>query len=177
MSAVQTTDRPGCKDIHSPLGQLRLIASAGGLSAMILEGENDQPTKLIGPVRNCGSPPLRLAERQLQAYFDGQRRRFDYNLATEGSGFQKRVWAALLHVSFGETRSYGDLARGVAENKTVRAVGNALPADPVVIIIPCHRIIGRSGTFMGGPAGLDNKTVLLEPKRKHCAPGLFGQLY
>jgi methylated-DNA-[protein]-cysteine S-methyltransferase len=107
-----------------------------------------------------GSPLLDEAERQLQAYFDGKLLHFDLPLAPAGSPFEKRVWDAMQNIPYGETRCYGDLAEAI--NSAPRAVGGACGKNPIPIVIPCHRVLAKSG--MGGysgQGGLDTKRALL----------------
>ncbi len=106
-------------------------------------------------------------QRQLQEYFAGERRKFDLPLSPEGTDFQLRCWNALLQVPYGETRSYGDIARFVGSPKGFRAVGMANNRNPIAIIIPCHRIIGCDGRLVGFGGGLAVKKFLLELESSH----------
>ena len=103
---------------------------------------------------------LAAAHGQLTEFFAGARREFDLPLAPEGSEFQRRVWAALCEIPFGETRSYGDIAERLGSSP--RAVGRANATNPVAIIVPCHRVIGADGTLTGYAGGMDNKRWLLD---------------
>ena len=107
------------------------------------------------------------ADTQLREYFAGKRRTFDLPLEAEGSEFQKRVWAALLEIPYGETRSYKDIAERAGSPKGFRAVGGANHNNPISIIIPCHRVICSDGGLGGYGGGLDKKTLLLELERKY----------
>ncbi|MBV9151709.1 MAG: methylated-DNA--[protein]-cysteine S-methyltransferase [Alphaproteobacteria bacterium] len=107
-----------------------------------------------------GSPLLEEAARQLQAYFDGKLSDFDLPVAPAGSSFEKRVWAAMQQIPYGETRCYGDLAEAI--HSAPRAVGGACGKNPIPIVIPCHRVLAKSG--MGGYSGrggLKTKQALL----------------
>ena len=108
------------------------------------------------------------AAEQLREYFEGRRKVFDLPLAPVGTEFQMRCWDALLEVPYGETRSYGDIARAAGSPKGFRAVGMANNRNPVAIIIPCHRIIGSDGKLVGYGGGLDIKVFLLELERKNA---------
>jgi methylated-DNA-[protein]-cysteine S-methyltransferase len=99
---------------------------------------------------------------QLQAYFQGKLRTFSLPLHMQGTPFQQQVWAALQQVPFGQTRSYADLAASIGNPRAVRAVGRANGANPVPVIVPCHRIIGKSGKLVGYAGGLEIKQMLLE---------------
>ena len=107
-------------------------------------------------------PILLKTEQQLNEYFAGKRTRFELELDFTGTEFQKEVWAALLEIPFGETRSYGEIARRIGRPKAVRAVGAANGRNPISIVAPCHRVIGASGKLTGFAGGLDNKLLLLK---------------
>lgn len=102
--------------------------------------------------------PLR---QQLSEYFAGARKAFDLPMALEGTAFRMRVWAALQDIPYGETRSYGDLARALGDPGASRAVGAANGSNPISILVPCHRVIGASGSLVGYAGGVDLKTALL----------------
>ena len=100
-------------------------------------------------------------ERQLNDYFSGKRTSFSLKLDFKGTEFQKKVWAALLTIPFGETRSYGQIAKQIRKPKAVRAVGAANGRNPIPIIAPCHRVIGSTGKLIGSAGGLEAKALLL----------------
>lgn len=100
--------------------------------------------------------------RQLRAYFAGELREFDIPLLLEGTAFQKRVWKNLQNIPYGETISYGELAKRIGDPKAVRAVGAANGQNPIPIIVPCHRVIGSNGSLTGFGGGIENKKKLLE---------------
>lgn len=104
---------------------------------------------------------LKEAIKQLNEYFDGKRKEFDLPLAPKGTEFQKKVWNALKEIPFGETRSYGEIARRIGNEKASRAVGTANNKNPIMIIIPCHRVIGANGKLVGYAGGIDIKEKLL----------------
>jgi methylated-DNA-[protein]-cysteine S-methyltransferase len=105
------------------------------------------------------------AARQLREYFAGTRTAFDLALDPHGTPFQQRVWRALQDIPYGETRSYGELARHLGDVKAVRAVGLANGANPIAIVIPCHRVIGAGGSLVGFGGGLPTKRALLDLER------------
>jgi len=150
------------KTVRSPVGELTLVADANGLAAILWE--NDRPDRLrLGPLtKDTTHPVLVETERQLGEYFAGRRRAFDVPLSFTGSDFQKRVWRALLTIPFGETRSYGEIARQVGKPGASRAVGAANGRNPISIIAPCHRVVGSTGKLTGFAGGLDAKRYLLE---------------
>jgi methylated-DNA-[protein]-cysteine S-methyltransferase len=113
-------------------------------------------------VNNPRHPVLRETERQLAEYFARQRRAFDLPLAPAGTPFQRRIWAALQEIPYGETRSYSQLAAAVGSPNASRAAGHANGRNPLSIVIPCHRVIGANGTLTGFAGGLGTKATLLE---------------
>jgi AraC family transcriptional regulator of adaptative response / DNA-3-methyladenine glycosylase II len=149
------------KDIASPVGRLRLVASDDGLAAILWE--NDPPRRVpLTMTAAKGTPPvLAEAERQLAEYFAGERTTFDLPLAPAGTPFQRKVWGALLTIPFGETRSYGEIAAQIGSPSAVRAVGAANGKNPISIVAPCHRVIGASGKLTGFAGGLETKAFLL----------------
>lgn len=150
------------KTIWSPVGELTLVADAAGLAAILWE--NDRPGRVpLGPLRERADHPVLVeTERQLGEYFARDRRRFDVPLSFTGTDFQKRVWAALLTIPFGETRSYGEIATQLGKPSASRAVGAANGRNPISIIAPCHRVIGSGGQLTGFAGGLEAKKYLLE---------------
>jgi methylated-DNA-[protein]-cysteine S-methyltransferase len=115
-----------------------------------------------------GGNPLaarQLIARQMEAFFSGTRQTFDFPLAPKGTGFQKQVWAELMKIPFGETISYGELARRIGNPAASRAVGRANATNPIALIVPCHRVIGTNGKLTGYAGGLDLKDKLLSWER------------
>ncbi|WP_129021668.1 methylated-DNA--[protein]-cysteine S-methyltransferase [Edaphocola flava] len=161
------------KDMPSPVGTIRLVASDKGLVAVLWEGEDYCRTKLPGAVHSEHAPILLAAERQLEEYFARTRTGFDLPLDLRGTEFQIRAWEALLQIPYGKTRTYGELARILGDIKAVRAVGGALNKNPVAIIVPCHRVIGASGKLVGFAGGLDRKSLLLSLEQELRMPSLF----
>jgi len=157
-----------CKTMDSPLGRLTLVARGERLAAILWE--NDKPTRVrLGEMReDAASAVLLDTERQLNEYFAGRRQSFALELDFSGTDFQKRVWAALLTIPFGETRSYGDIARQLGDIKAVRAVGAANGKNPISIVAPCHRVIGASGELTGFAGGLKAKELLLTLEGAHA---------
>lgn len=155
------TKNYACKIIPSPVGKLKLVASDQGLAAILWE--NDDPRRvrrnIIGEDKT--HPVLVEAERQLGEYFAGKRKTFTVKLDFTGTEFQTRVWKALLDIPFGETRSYGDIARQLGRPTASRAVGAANGKNPISIIAPCHRVIGSTGKLTGFAGGLQAKARLL----------------
>jgi methylated-DNA-[protein]-cysteine S-methyltransferase len=150
------------KIMDSPVGKLKLVASDKGLVAILWENDSPRRVRLGELVEDAGHPVLRETERQLEEYFAGRRRSFSLALDMRGTRFQNDVWEALLAIPFGETRSYGQLAKQLGNPKATRAVGAANGRNPISIVVPCHRVIGSSGKLTGFAGGLDTKAHLLK---------------
>ncbi len=145
----------------TPVGVLTLIASDRGLAAILWQDDSPRRIRLDPRVENADHPLLLQAEQQLQEYFAGTRQRFDLPLDFAGTEFQRKVWAALVSIPFGETRSYKQIAEQIGHPSAMRAVGAANGRNPVSIIAPCHRVIGANGKLTGFAGGLDIKAFLL----------------
>lgn len=149
------------RTMASPVGMLTLVADGQALVAILWEDDAPGRVKLPALVEQRDHPLLLEAERQLADYFSGARRRFDLPLDFRGTPFQKRIWAALLDIPYGETRSYGDIARVIGAPAAVRAVGAANGRNPLSIVAPCHRVVGANGALTGFAGGLPAKRYLL----------------
>ncbi|PKH77019.1 cysteine methyltransferase [Pseudomonas sp. Choline-02u-1] len=147
--------------LPSPVGELKLVANGSRLAAILWE--NDRPNRVrLGPLSEAPDSAILLrTARQLEEYFAGTRNRFDLELDFVGSEFQKKVWAALLTIPFGETRTYSQIALQIGHPAAVRAVGAANGRNPISIVAPCHRVIGASGKLTGFAGGLEAKERLL----------------
>jgi len=150
------------KTMNSPVGELKLVASDKGLVAILWENDNPRRVRLGDLVEDEKHLILRETERQLKEYFAGKRKSFSLALDMRGTRFQNDVWEALLAIPFGETRSYGQLAKQLGNPNATRAVGAANGRNPISIVVPCHRVIGSSGKLTGFAGGLDTKSHLLE---------------
>ena len=150
------------KTMRSPVGELKLVANEKGLAAILWENDNPKRIRLSPLVENKKHPVLLETEQQLKNYFTGKQKKFSVKLDFTGTDFQKKVWDALLTIPFGETRSYGQIARQIGSPKAVRAVGAANGKNPISIIAPCHRVIGSNGKLTGFAGGLKAKECLLE---------------
>lgn len=149
--------------MDSPIGGLRIHVSAGLVTAIAFGADQPRGSRLDDPL-------LDRAETQLSEYFARERTIFDLPLANEGSEFQKKVWSELQRIPFGETASYGDIARRLGyESGISRAVGAANGANPIPIVVPCHRVIGSDGSLTGYAGGIQRKRTLLDLEH----PGLF----
>ena len=145
--------------VDSPIGPLTLMARDGRLTHLVME---DQAHAVVPPPGSRRDDDV-FAEvaTQLGEYFAGRRTTFDVPMTLEGTDFQRRVWAQLCAIPYGETISYGELARRVGNPKASRAVGSANGRNPVAVIVPCHRVIAADGSLGGYGGGLDRKVVLL----------------
>ena len=160
------------KEINSPVGKLKLIASASALVGVLWERENRNRITLEAQNLDPHHPILVKAERQLSEYFAGKRTQFELPLAPRGTEFQKKVWRSLRQIPFGETKSYAEIARTIGSPRASRAVGAANGKNPLSIVVPCHRVIGASGALTGFGGGLETKTQLLALEAR---VGVLGQ--
>ena len=153
--------------VETPIGLL-LLAGAGGR----LQQVHFAPAH---PEDGWKHDPLafRDAEKQLVEYFAGARREFDLDIEMIGTPFQLEVWSALRRIPYGEVRSYSEIARKIGRPNAVRAVGAANGANPIPIIVPCHRVIGANGSLTGFGGGLDVKRSLLDLEQRGYALRLF----
>ncbi len=149
------------KFVDSPVGKLKLVASEKGLVAILWENDDPQRVRLNDLTEDASHPMIQMAEKQIQEYFNGNRKAFSIPLDMRGTSFQKNVWEALLAIPFGETRTYGDLAKKLGAPAASRAVGAANGRNPISIVVPCHRVIGASGKLTGFAGGLETKAHLL----------------
>jgi O-6-methylguanine DNA methyltransferase len=164
--------------LASPVGPLFLAASDSGLMALefdirlpgqqtirpnprdLREEDDSRKSRAFRFEESAGA--MRAYAQQLEEYFAGKRRNFSFALDLRGTEFQRACWRALLAIPYGETRSYGDIARAVGRPQGFRAVGMANNRNPVAIVVPCHRVIASDGTLCGYGGGLDVKRKLLE---------------
>ncbi|HKC48544.1 MAG TPA: methylated-DNA--[protein]-cysteine S-methyltransferase [Myxococcales bacterium] len=148
------------RTISSPVGNLVLTASETGLTGVYFSPHPLSPSPVVS------SPPtqevLDWTEEQLKEYFAGMRTTFDLPLEPSGTAFQLNVWQLLRTIPYGVTTSYGELARRLGEPKASRAVGAANGANPIPIIVPCHRVVGSRGELTGFGGGIERKRWLLE---------------
>lgn len=150
--------------LESPIGTLLLAGDGAGLQQILFSTEG-RPAR---PEPEWEENPSALADavRQFKAYFAGELENFDLSLAPQGTPFQQRVWSELQKIPYGETISYGELARRIGNPKASRAVGLANGSNPLSIVIPCHRVIGSNGKLTGYGGGLPIKEKLLALERR-----------
>lgn len=157
------------KHVPSPVGLLKLVASDAGLVAILWQDDDPARVRLGDMTESQDHSVLAETTRQLEDYFAGRRRKFTVPLDFRGTDFQKAVWAALLAIPFGETRSYGAIAHVIGRPSASRAVGAANGRNPISIIAPCHRVLGSDGALTGFAGGLAAKQHLLDHERHHAA--------
>jgi methylated-DNA-[protein]-cysteine S-methyltransferase len=146
--------------VESPIGELLLVGDEEHLSGLYMQG-GPRP-KRIDPAWRSAEEPFAAAREQLAQYFAGERTEFDLPLRMEGPEFERAVWAQLRTIGYGETASYGQIARRIGRPDTARAVGVANARNPIAVIVPCHRVIGADGSLTGFGGGLERKQFLLE---------------
>ena len=150
--------------VDSPIGPLTIAANERGVTGIYMVNHSHPPAaEALGEkLESPGDDPfIAQAAEELGEYFAGQRTAFDVPLDPAGTEFQRRVWAELARIPFGQTRSYGELALELGDVKLTRAVGTANGRNPVSIIVPCHRVIGADGSLTGYAGGLERKLFLL----------------
>ena len=143
-----------------PIGSLFIAGDESGLQLLLMELDS-RPWRIEETWQPAGRE-LDAVCNQLDEYFAGKRRQFELRLAPKGTAFQQAVWQALLAIPYGRTCSYSELAHVIGRPQAVRAVGTANGANPISIIVPCHRVIGRDGSLTGYAGGLPRKQQLLE---------------
>jgi methylated-DNA-[protein]-cysteine S-methyltransferase len=174
MTANTTPARRAHTVIDSPLGPLTLVADDGILTGLYMNRQRHAPpSERFGEAADETDAPFAETSRQLKEYFAGQRTEFDLPLAPDGTPFQRRGWAALREIPYGETMSYGQLADRIGRPTAARAVGLANGRNPVGIIVPCHRVIGADGKLTGYGGGVARKQHLLTFEREVKA-GRYG---
>jgi methylated-DNA-[protein]-cysteine S-methyltransferase len=152
---------------QSVLGPLTLVTNEFGLTGVFFE-DHAHHTHHPAWQRVASHPILQMAINQLDEYFHSSRTVFDLPLAVEtGTEFQRQVWQALRDIPYGETMSYGELAKQIGRPRAVRALGAANGRNPLSIIVPCHRVIASNGNLHGYAGGLENKRKLLELEKKN----------
>jgi methylated-DNA-[protein]-cysteine S-methyltransferase len=159
-------------EMNSPVGELAIVTSAKGLHAVLWDNlkEESDYKKIIDTLPHEANNKLgKKVKTQLQEYFQGKRKKFDLPLALVGTEFQKQAWKQLIKIPYGETICYGEQAARLGDKKKARAVGMANSKNPISIIVPCHRGIGKNGKLTGFAGGLDKKELLLELEARCCS--------
>lgn len=147
---------------NTPLGRIGIAESGNVITHVYFDEEISGKDIEIKE-----TPVLKEAGKQLTEYFEGKRKDFDLPLAPQGTEFQQKAWKALQEIPYGETRSYGDMAKRIGNPKACRAIGMANNRNPISIIIPCHRVIGANGKLVGYGGGLHIKEYLLKLEKEN----------
>ena len=153
--------------MSTPIGELTLVGDGEALTGVYMEDQRHRPPLDPAAARNDG--PFAVARRQIGEYFAGERRAFELPLRTAGSEFQQLVWRALGAIPYGRTVGYGELARAIGRPAASRAVGLANGRNPISIVVPCHRVVGASGSLTGYGGGLERKRFLLDLEARAAA--------
>lgn len=159
--------------IESPLGPLTAVATADGLCGLYMSDAAHLPVTFGAPATGAAGGAFDQLREELGEYFARDRTQFSVATAASGTPFQHRVWAALVEIPYGQTRTYGQLALALGDVRVVRAVGAANGRNPLSIIVPCHRVVGADGTLTGYAGGLERKELLLaleDPTRVRATP-------
>lgn len=146
--------------LESPIGELLLLGDGRTLHGLYMQ-QGRRPIA-VGPAWERSADAFADVQTRLHEYFAGERTTFDLPLTLDGTAFECRVWRALGEIPYGETISYGELARRIGQPSAARAVGLANGRNPIAVIVPCHRVIGANGTLTGYGGGLERKRILLE---------------
>jgi methylated-DNA-[protein]-cysteine S-methyltransferase len=162
--------------LSTALGELTLVAEGNELTGLYFPHHWYRPAEALfgGYVPATDDPLLRAAGEQLAEYLAGTRQAFDLPLAARGDEFQERVWALIRDIPYGRTRSYGDLAQQLGDGVLPQEVGQAVGRNPLSVIVPCHRVVGRHGQLTGYAGGLQRKRFLLQLEEP--APAAAGRL-
>ncbi|ABK74454.1 methylated-DNA--[protein]-cysteine S-methyltransferase [Mycolicibacterium smegmatis] len=159
-----------CRTVDSPVGPLTLAGRDGHLVHLRMEDQTYEPSRDGWEVDDSAFPEV---VEQLAEYFAGERTDFELSLDLVGTAFQRTVWTALREIPYGQTCSYGEIARKIGSPGASRAVGLANGHNPIGIIVPCHRVIGANGSLTGYGGGLERKRMLLDLEKSRMAPALF----
>lgn len=151
--------------MNSLLGTVKIVGDEHGISLISILSEGEVTTEIPTQLKECVS--------QLQEYFNGERTDFSFKLNPKGTDFQQRVWQELLNIPFGKTISYLDLSKRLGDVKAIRAVASANGRNPLLIVVPCHRVIGTDGSLTGYSGGLWRKKWLLEHENPIAQQLLF----
>jgi methylated-DNA-[protein]-cysteine S-methyltransferase len=156
--------------VPSPVGPLTIVAQDGRIAGLYMDAQRHAPgPEAYGIAGVPAEEPFAAAAAQLAAYFGGRLTEFDLPLGPAGTDFQRRVWDGLRAIPYGQTVSYGELARRLGQPAASRAVGLANGRNPIAIVVPCHRVVGADGSMTGYGGGVDRKRFLLALERGHPA--------
>jgi len=153
--------------VTTPIGEITLVASGEALIGVYFPKHWTRPdARAFGLNVSASSDPLLAeAERQLDDYLQGARTSFDLPVATRGDAFQEQIWSLIREIPYGETATYGELAEQYGDRTLARDVGKAVGSNPLSVIVPCHRVVGKDGKLVGYAGGLERKQALLDLER------------
>jgi methylated-DNA-[protein]-cysteine S-methyltransferase len=154
--------------IATPLAELTLVGEDGVLSGVYFPGHWTRPDR--GSFGECSPRGFEQAERQLGEYLAGHRRSFELPTYAAGGAFERRVWQCVARIPYGRTTTYGEIARELGDGRLAREVGAAVAGNPLSIVVPCHRVLGKDGGLTGYAGGLPRKRFLLELEGAPLAP-------
>lgn len=163
------------QEVTSPIGPLFIVADNRFLKAITFSNNWKGAKETLEDIHHDNNQIIQQTRIQLAEYFAKQRRTFTLPIALNGTFFQQQTWQALLTIPYGETRSYSEQAHLIGNPKAVRAVGRTNGLNPIPIVVPCHRVIGKSGKLAGYAGGLDIKTFLLELEGNNVSHGSLAQ--
>jgi methylated-DNA-[protein]-cysteine S-methyltransferase len=175
MTATTTVAARTHVTVPSPVGPLTIVAAEGKITGLYMDAQRHAPgQESFGLPGDLTEEPFATAAGQLRAYFACDLTEFDLPLSPAGTEFQRRVWAGLRAIPYGQTVSYGELARRLGNPSASRAVGLANGRNPIAIVVPCHRVIGSDGSMTGYGGGLDRKRFLLALEQGGNTGGATG---
>ena len=146
----------------SPIGWIHIVADDNSLRSITFDCNWESVNKTVDDIKPEHNAITKQTQFQLQEYLAGKRKKFDLPIRFRGTEFQQQTWQTLLSIPYGETRSYSEQAQLIGNPRAVRAVGRANGMNPIAIVVPCHRVIGKSGKLTGYAGGLDIKQFLLD---------------
>ena len=155
--------------IDTPVGALTIVASDGGLRAILWPDDDPRRVRLSESIDDANQPVIVVAVDQLAEYFEGERTDFDVPLDPIGTEFQRAAWDVLRTIPYGTTISYGEQAERMGDRRKARAVGAANGRNPISIVVPCHRVVGANGALTGFAGGTETKAWLLEHERRQLS--------
>ncbi len=152
--------------MNTPIGMLCIEEELKAITALYLEQNEADKEQDLKKITESETKLLKRAVKELSEYFQGVRKEFDLPINPQGTEFQKKVWDTLGRIPYGETRTYGEIAAQIGKPKACRAVGGANNRNPLLILVPCHRVVGAGGALTGFACGLERKEYLLELEKR-----------
>ena len=152
-------------DYSSPIGEILIVSDGEAICGIWFYGQNHFPS-FDNLIQNDELPIFKAVKKWLDDYFKGKNPEIDFKLKPDGSQFRLKVWRILSEIPYGETLTYGEIARKISPEMSARAVGGAVGHNPIAILIPCHRVLGSNGKLTGYAAGIDKKIELLKIEKK-----------